>query len=187
MPAPIPVTFGEHPWLDLANSRWRDHTGSGAVNDRLPMVEWRTWFLRRWGFELDQPEPAPVDDLSATRDAIRAVAAAWAHCRQAPTAARATLDDALRRSPLNRRLGAQGPRLLVETVPARRDWSWVLAAVVTSLAEADPDLVKECGNPDCSWLFYDTSRNRTRRWCDASICGNLVKVRQFRSRARRRA
>jgi len=85
---------------------------------------------------------------------------------------------------LSRRLDRRGPRLQVETFPARRDWSWLLGAVVTSPVEADPALINECGNPDCSWLFYDTSRNRTRRCCEASVCGNLVKVRRFRSRAR---
>lgn len=34
--------------------------------------------------------------------------------------------------------------------------------------------------------MYDESRNRTRRWCEAGACGNLLKVRQFRERQARR-
>jgi predicted RNA-binding Zn ribbon-like protein len=30
-------------------------------------------------------------------------------------------------------------------------------------------------------MFHDDSTNRSRRWCDQMICGNVVKVRRFRS------
>ncbi|MGH3132366.1 MAG: CGNR zinc finger domain-containing protein [Gaiellaceae bacterium] len=47
------------------------------------------------------------------------------------------------------------------------------------------DRVKECpGAGDCGWLFYDTSRNGTRRWCSMEGCGSRVKMR--RQYARRR-
>jgi predicted RNA-binding Zn ribbon-like protein len=31
-------------------------------------------------------------------------------------------------------------------------------------------------------LFFDTSRNGRRAWCDMKTCGNLAKVRRFRSK-----
>jgi predicted RNA-binding Zn ribbon-like protein len=30
----------------------------------------------------------------------------------------------------------------------------------------------------CGWLFYDTSRNRTRQWCSMRGCGNRAKARR---------
>ncbi len=30
----------------------------------------------------------------------------------------------------------------------------------------------------CGWLFFDTSRNHSRRWCDMQGCGNRAKARQ---------
>lgn len=44
--------------------------------------------------------------------------------------------------------------------------------------------VRRCGGQSCGWLFLDTSRNRSRQWCDMRDCGNLAKVRRFRERAR---
>lgn len=44
--------------------------------------------------------------------------------------------------------------------------------------------VGECGGVDCGWLFLDTSRNHSRRWCEMADCGNLAKVRRFRGRGR---
>jgi len=52
------------------------------------------------------------------------------------------------------------------------------------LTSADLAFIRECQGEDCGWLFLDTSRNRTRRWCDMRDCGNLAKVRRFRRRRR---
>lgn len=40
--------------------------------------------------------------------------------------------------------------------------------------------VRHCSNPNCSWLFVDTSRAGRRRWCDMKVCGNRAKVDRFR-------
>ncbi len=36
----------------------------------------------------------------------------------------------------------------------------------------------------CGWLFLDTSRNRTRRWCSMESCGNRAKAQRHYSRAK---
>jgi predicted RNA-binding Zn ribbon-like protein len=50
------------------------------------------------------------------------------------------------------------------------------------LTSADLQKLRQCGGDECGWLFLDTSRNRTRRWCDMKDCGNRAKVRRFRRR-----
>jgi predicted RNA-binding Zn ribbon-like protein len=44
--------------------------------------------------------------------------------------------------------------------------------------------VRACSGESCGWLFLDTSRNRSRQWCDMRDCGNIAKVRRFRERQR---
>jgi predicted RNA-binding Zn ribbon-like protein len=81
--------------------------------------------------------------------------------------------------------------------PARGPWNWrwdddpkaldrVLWPVLESAVELlTSDLlprVKLCQGDGCGWLFVDASRNRSRRWCDMSDCGNLAKVRRYRQR-----
>ncbi len=46
--------------------------------------------------------------------------------------------------------------------------------------------VKQCHGDSgaCGWLFLDTSRNSTRRWCDMRTCGNRAKVRAHLARRR---
>ena len=50
------------------------------------------------------------------------------------------------------------------------------------LTTADLSRLRECGGDDCGWLFEDTSKNRSRQWCDMQDCGNLAKVRRYRTR-----
>ncbi|MGY2896610.1 CGNR zinc finger domain-containing protein [Deinococcus sp. UYEF24] len=54
------------------------------------------------------------------------------------------------------------------------------------LHRMDPHRFKECENPECDLLFYDESRNNSRRWCSMEGCGNQQKQARFRG-ARSRA
>ncbi len=46
--------------------------------------------------------------------------------------------------------------------------------------------IKECPHEEggCGWLFYDASKNRSRRWCDMAGCGSRVKMRRMYARRR---
>ena len=58
---------------------------------------------------------------------------------------------------------------------------WSAAQLLTS-----PQLARvgRCANPACGWMFFDTSKNRSRRWCSMNTCGNRAKVHHFRERQR---
>ena len=62
-------------------------------------------------------------------------------------------------------------------------WPLVRSAV-DLLLTGDQRRLRECAADDCGWLFYDTSRNQSRRWCSMQSCGNRAKVQQFRDRKR---
>ena len=53
------------------------------------------------------------------------------------------------------------------------------------LTSGDLPQLRQCGGDKCGWLFLDTSRNRSRHWCDMKDCGNRAKVRRFRKRQQR--
>jgi predicted RNA-binding Zn ribbon-like protein len=40
--------------------------------------------------------------------------------------------------------------------------------------------LKQCPGHDCGWLFYDRSKNNSRRWCDMAVCGNRSKAKRHR-------
>jgi predicted RNA-binding Zn ribbon-like protein len=65
------------------------------------------------------------------------------------------------------------------------DWAvWPAAKAAADLLTSDQlRTVRFCEAPDCQWLFLDRSRNRSRRWCDMTSCGNRAKARRHYRRA----
>jgi predicted RNA-binding Zn ribbon-like protein len=61
---------------------------------------------------------------------------------------------------------------------------WVLSQAVSDLMMSEEmGRVRTCAVDTCRWLFLDTSRNHTRRWCNMKVCGNRMKARRFQERA----
>jgi predicted RNA-binding Zn ribbon-like protein len=60
---------------------------------------------------------------------------------------------------------------------------WILNPLIRSAADLlvsdELNRVKKCGDPACGYLFLDTSRNKSRRWCIMSDCGNRAKASRF--------
>jgi len=64
-----------------------------------------------------------------------------------------------------------------------------LDAVVAAVVRAAIDLltsdavqrIGRCADETCGWIFFDTTRSGTRRWCEMKVCGNRNKVRRFRA------
>ena len=64
---------------------------------------------------------------------------------------------------------------------------WLLAlSAVDLLTSDDYQWVGQCADEDgCGWLFVDTSKNHSRRWCDINDCGNRAKQRRYQKRAQK--
>ena len=75
-------------------------------------------------------------------------------------------------------------------------WTWPLRAApveavlgpvslsaLALLQQADLGRVKQCPGENCGWLFFDATKNGSRRWCEMEVCGNRAKQKRF---ARRR-
>ncbi len=62
---------------------------------------------------------------------------------------------------------------------------WPIARSAADLLTEGPlGAIRRCEGRGCGWLFLDTSRNRTRRWCDMRICGNRAKARRHHERVK---
>jgi predicted RNA-binding Zn ribbon-like protein len=60
-----------------------------------------------------------------------------------------------------------------------------LALAVVDTLRLDRSRIRRCEGERCVLLYYDTSRNRSRRWCDMSACGNRAKAAAHYRRTRR--
>lgn len=64
-----------------------------------------------------------------------------------------------------------------------RRLSLSVGAALSALNLLDPgklSRIKIC--PNCHWLYLDESRNRSRRWCDMTVCGNRAKAKRHYDR-----
>jgi predicted RNA-binding Zn ribbon-like protein len=60
---------------------------------------------------------------------------------------------------------------------------WMVSEAASALLlSRSMEHVRACGAATCRWLFLDTSKNHTRRWCNMKICGNRMKARRFQAR-----
>lgn len=108
-----------------------------------------------------QPEPA---EMQAFNDIL---AKAMSHLRITPTTANFCWTCELD-----------------ETDLAAMIWPvvWSAAELMTS---HDLHHLRECASDNCEWLFLDTSKNHSRRWCSMTSCGNRSKARTHYQRARK--
>jgi|SRR5437899_271436 len=185
--------------LDFANTV--SNRGSEAPIDRLNAY---ADFLS-WSEQSGAAAPAQVRELSrvaaahpsAARDALalaagvrealyRLFASAAAGKRPRP-ADLALLNEQVPLAFKRSRIASAGDRYVLRVDSSSDDLLSPLAPVIKSaidlLTSSAIDRVRTCAADTCEWLFLDTTKNRTRRWCDMKVCGNREKVRRFRSRS----
>jgi predicted RNA-binding Zn ribbon-like protein len=75
--------------------------------------------------------------------------------------------------------------VLIQTASLPASPLWLMSLSVESFMTSEQmHHLRECGNAECRWLFVDTSKNHTRRWCNMKICGNRMKARRFKAQHR---
>jgi len=173
------------PWADLVNSEeWDTY---GKPTDHLGDPSWLTFFLARWNFTPPERSAFPAARFRALRGILRR------GCENV-SAGRGVSEEEI--SSLNNVLNVTGSRrlyqrqngLAVEFRPAAEDWEWILAETAFGFAEllarGGGSRIKICSNPGCRWVFYDSSKARTRRWCSDKVCGNRERVRRSRAKGK---
>lgn len=196
---------GGRPALDFINTEGGERNGPperlGSYGD---LVAWSLYAglvddeeasaLERAAGERPEEAAAVFERAIELREALYRLFVSTAASGAGPsTAGRAV--DASDRAVLDRELAEAWSRRRL--VPAGGVFEWRFAAdgaldlplwrIVEDAAELLTSAriltrVKECGGPDCTWLFLDESRNRSRRWCEMGECGNRAKARRYRER-----
>jgi predicted RNA-binding Zn ribbon-like protein len=129
--------------------------------------------------------PPSVDEqvlaqVRALRDTVYAIFRAIAEAREPAPERLATLAGFHADAAVRARLVPAGGRFVLV-------WDGDLlgplaAAAVDLLRHGQLDRLKLCDA--CPWLFLDTSRNHSRRWCSMNECGGRLKMRRYRERRR---
>ncbi|MFN8497872.1 MAG: ABATE domain-containing protein [Anaerolineae bacterium] len=131
---------------------------------------------------------AALERAIALREAMYRVFAARAAAAATDVEDLAVLNDALAAAMARARLIPVGEGFVWDWPDGEDALDRMLWPVARSAAElltsSRVERVHECEGDTCTWLFVDTSKNHSRRWCDMKDCGNRAKARRHYHRTR---
>ena|SRR5579863_733898 len=184
-----------HPALDLVNTLdWR--FGTQGPQDLLTSYDDLVRFIQQSKLLSIKPSATRIAGARALqrsielREALAEIFYSQLDGRKPSTTARNQLERYFKEARLRQTLNWKDSPHLEWEWPAHAINAelpfWALALSALDLMTSDAvHRVRACDNPECRWLFLDTSKNHTRRWCDMKLCGNRMKARRFKaSRAR---
>ena len=122
------------------------------------------------------------------REALYVLLDGWRQGRSAPAGELRLLNEELDGAPGRLHLRwQQGGFVWEEENSAvrleRMIWpiAWSASELLTT---GEPHRLKLCAGEGCGWFYLDESRNRSRRWCSMSDCGNREKARRHYARSK---
>ncbi|WP_329561961.1 ABATE domain-containing protein [Streptomyces uncialis] len=159
----------------------------GNAVERIPtphrLVDW----LKVYDLAVASCTSAQLELARELRESIHVAATAAALQETLPASAVQVINDR----------SAQGRAAAVLTPEGERRWRLspascvedalgVIAADAISVIAGERDgRLALCASPTCLAAFFDTSRSRTRRWCDMNTCGNRQKKARFNASQRK--
>ena len=181
-----------------------------SVNDARPPNDYLTDYgeLVAWSLQAGAITPQQAEQLSTRgtrrpaaakvalaqaielREAIYRVFYAIASHNKPAAADLQLLSTAYAAAGENLQLVMQGERFAITWAGEPDDLArplWPIArSAIDLLLDAEPARIKDCqtGGAGCGWLFYDTSKNNSRRWCSMRTCGGTDKERRRAQRRR---
>ena len=146
-------------------------------------AELRAWLRER---DLDgdrDPTRAEIKRVHAFRDTLRELLIANNEQRSAPEAA-AALEETAKRARLTLELDRHSHLVLTpQAGGVDGAMGRILRVVYDAMADGTWHRLKACRQ--CTWAYYDYSKNRSATWCSMAICGNRTKTRAYRRRRSR--
>ena len=189
-----------HPALDFINTidpREGDHRVE-HLRSYADLIDWArkaevlsaAESRRVKGAAQSDPDAAAraFDRAIALREASYGILSAVAKRRPAPPKDLHELQAAYREAIAHASLIETGRRFRWHLSNGLDVVRWHIARDAIALLESEmASRVKRCpGSGDCGWLFLDSSKNASRRWCSMEGCGNRAKLRRFLRRQKRR-
>jgi predicted RNA-binding Zn ribbon-like protein len=97
---------------------------------------------------------------------------------------RRAAEAVLRELPLHAGLGGSAIMPSAALRGARRAMAALSVAWSELAVTGEVARLKRCADDTCGWVFWDVSRNNSRRWCTMRVCGNRSKARAYTARQR---
>ncbi|TQL68077.1 CGNR zinc finger protein [Nocardioides albertanoniae] len=153
----------------------------GNPVERIPTPQRLLDWLAAYDLTVDSCTLAQLDLAIELRESIHAAATAAAALEALPAPAVDVINDHTSRGRATAILTPDGERRWhLSPTSGLHDALGVIAADAIAIISGERDgKLALCASPTCQAAFFDTSRSRTRRWCDMNTCGNREKKARF--------
>lgn len=170
--------------LEFINSHW--YNTHKPFQERLADAQWLAAFCEKWQLPHVDASEETVSALLDLRAFLSQAATEICLTGTLPEAHLEMLNAYLHTAeayPSLNRSGPSGFRLDTASPSdgVRAAIHRIALSFARLLAEHSPLHLKQCGNPECGWIFYDDTKGHTKKWCDKT-CASLMKVRKHRAR-----
>lgn len=185
-------------WLDFVNT---EPERDGERVDLLPgFGDLIAWLQAAAGLPADEARQAArwegraegqavLREALALRAALRDEAERLAEGKSVGQRTVSAINRVLASRPAYRELVREGKRWIARERSLSSSRHHLLVPIAESAAwlleHGDPSLVRRCEGSSCVLFFYDTTRNRSRRWCSMEGCGSRAKAAAYYRRTRR--
>ncbi|MEU2088093.1 CGNR zinc finger domain-containing protein [Nocardia beijingensis] len=158
----------------------------GNAVERIPTPQRLVDWLVMNGLAVESCTVAQLELARKLREAIHAAATAAALREDLPASAVQVINDR----------STEGRAAAILTPEGTRQWrlgsascvedalSVIAADAIGIIAGERDGRLALCTSPTCRAAFFDTSRSRTRKWCDMNTCGNRQKKARFNANKR---
>jgi predicted RNA-binding Zn ribbon-like protein len=173
-------------WDEFLNSLHHDWRGDGTADDRLDNAKWLDEWVWSYYSDVGVPSAKQLNALKELRSLMHRIVVEFVGQNSPSLEDLEALNAVMAKGTVIRQLSNNGVTYQLEQRTTNNDWvaiqSDIAASMGKMMAEGDPSRLRICDNPSCLWIYYDDTRNRSKRYCDDKMCGNLMKVRRFRAR-----
>ncbi|MER7170222.1 CGNR zinc finger domain-containing protein [Streptomyces mesophilus] len=182
----------EFPDFRLGNVLATSFTGTlserhGDSVERIPTPQRLADWLAVSGLPVGSCTAAQLELARELRESIHVAATAAAIADDLPAPAVQVINDFSARGRAAAILTPEGERRWrLNAASGVEDALGVIAADAISIIAGERDgKLALCASPTCRAAFFDTSRSRTRKWCDMNTCGNRQKKARYHANQRR--
>lgn len=189
---------GERLWLDFVNSELSSRNNDALI-DFESLVQWleaasildgeRAGGIRRRAIQQPAGATASLIDARRVRASLRALAERGQASDRIRLDALSEINRVLGRSAGTRRVDIRNDGSFGRSfVPVGDAFAGLVIPIVESAADAliagELARVRRCADGRCARVFFDTTKNGRRRWCDMATCGNRAKAARHREKVR---
>lgn len=174
----LPKSVAGHEVLDFVNTEIVSQGDTAADVLRSPET-FHAWCVYAGIGDDGMAAPASTASAAELRSALRSIMESLSTRERPPAHAIATL-QAFYADAIAHAIPTVGEGPLTWTwdpstsrAPAAR----LASSAVELLSHGRTDRIKMC--PNCGFVFYDETKNGSRRWCSMDDCGTEVKMRRY--------